>query len=412
VKRILTLTPALALAAALLAGCTGTTEPRPPTLLVVGYEATGGVPTLALVEDAGPAEAGLQRLEFVAGSERSLPGAAVGLDFEDREGARGAAWVLTRSQSTVGGVVQVSADLQRFTTLAVNPDSPTGFAEDTGARVTLTGPGGAGALVDPGLPGRTACPSAVQVSRSGRWAVILDDPTACGLSDVPVQWLLDTRARTAGALRATADVLAARPYTDQATVNEHAYFLVNAIRRAQVYATDFTSPAAWYKGMELESGDSPMLDMAGSGTLLVGLSEKTLTSVDISDPAAKTTPATLKQTAAAGSRLATDPFGAATEVFVLGTNRVAMHRSPSAAQVGSIPNYASAATIDPANRFAYLLTNGAVEIVDLLSGQDLYDLPFRWEAFTVSELTLPVGPSGRPLGVIDWVRAAEPPPAP
>jgi len=407
VKHRLACWSALALAAALLAGCTGTKEPRPPTLLIVGYEAAGGVPTLALVEDAGPAEAGLQRLEFVAGSERSLEGAAVGLDFEDREGSRGAAWVLTRSQSTVGGEVQVSAYLQRFTTQAVNPAAPTGFAEDTGARVTLTGPGGA--LVDPGLPGRTACPSTVQVSRTGRWAVILDDPTACGLSDVPVQWLLDTQALTAGALRATADVLAASPYTDQASVNERAYFLVNAIQRAQVYSTDFATPAAWYKGMELESGDSPMLDMAGSGTLLVGLSEKTLTSVDTSDPAAKTTPATLKQAAGAGSRLVMDPFGAATEVFVLGANRVAMHRSPSAAEVGSIPNYAAAATIDPANRFAYLLTNGAVEIVDLLSGQDLYDLPFRWEAFTVSELTLPVGPLGRPLGVIDWVRAAEPP---
>ncbi|HRN19417.1 MAG TPA: hypothetical protein PLU66_10070, partial [Trueperaceae bacterium] len=53
---------ALALAAALLAGCTGTKEPRPPTLLIVGYEAAGGAPTLALVEDAGPAEA----LEFLS----------------------------------------------------------------------------------------------------------------------------------------------------------------------------------------------------------------------------------------------------------------------------------------------------------------------------------------------------------
>ncbi len=401
---------AFALTAALLTACTGTKEPRPPTLLVVGYEPSAGNPTLALVEDAGPAEAGLQRLEFVAGSERPLLGSAVGMDFEDREGSRSGAWVLVRDQSTVGSVVQVTAYLQRFATLDVNPASPTAFAEDISARVTLTGPGGA--LVDPGLPGRTACPSAVQVSRRGRWAVILDDPTACGLSDLPVQWLLDTQAASASALRATADVLAARPYTDQAPVKERAYFLVNAIRRAQVYATDFISPAAWFKSIELESGDSPMLDFAGGGTLLVGLSDKTLTSVDLSDPTAKTTPADLKQTAGARSRLVMDPFGAAPEVFVLDTNRVVMHRSPSAAEVGSIPNYAAAAAIDPANRFAYLLIDGAVEVVDLLSGPDLYDMPFRWEMFSVSELTLPIGPLGRPLGVIDWVRATEPPPAP
>jgi len=70
-----------------------------------------------------------------------------------------------------------------------------------------------------------------------------------------------------------------------------------------VYSTDFATPAAWYKGMELESGDSPMLDMAGSGTLLVGLSEKTLTSVDTSDPAAKTA----KTGTAAGGRASGGP---------------------------------------------------------------------------------------------------------
>src|SRR5690606_18531171 len=82
----------------LLGACTGTSEPRPPTLLLVGA-APGGQPSLVLVEDvSSTAPRGEPRLEIVPGGARALLAPAVALDFEDRAGDRDAAWVLVRSE--------------------------------------------------------------------------------------------------------------------------------------------------------------------------------------------------------------------------------------------------------------------------------------------------------------------------
>lgn len=383
---------------ALLSACTGTTEPRPPTLLVVGYESVGA-PTLALVEDVGPAGAA-QRLRFVAGSERALLGWAVSIDVEDREGARPYAWALTRAAPAAGSV---DAWLQRFAVAGIDPAAPTAFAEDQARRVTLSGAGGA--LVSADLPGRSPCPRAVQVSRTGRWAVVLDDPAACGFGGYPVQWLVDTLDGSARPLRATGDVLAASPVTDQASSDERAYFLIGAPGDAQVFATDFSDPAAWYKQARL--GDTPAIfDLAASGSLLVALSANRLHSLDVADPAAPTTPGALDVTATSAARLVTDPFGAATEVLVLGANRVGVHRAPGAGQLAPINVQAAAGAIDPVNRYAYLLSAGAVTLVDLLSGLDEYDTPLNYATIGVPELTLPVGPGGAPLGAVAWAWAA------
>lgn len=386
--------------AALLTACTGTTEPRPPTLLVVGYAAGTG-PTLALVEDSGPT-AVPARLQFVAGSERPLLADAVAMDIEDRDFTRAYAWVLVRSQATSGGVLSVDAWLQRFATSAIDPAAPTAFAEDTARRVVLSGSGGV--LVDPGLPGRVVCPSALQVTRSGQWALILDEPAACGQAGFPVQWLLNTVTGNASALRATADVLATSPYTDQVLGSERGYFLVSAPGGAQVYATDFTNPATWF-GQARLGGSSVLVDMAGSGSVLVGLSDSRLASVDLTDPGAAPSSATLEVNSGPWARLVTDPLGATTEVLVLNGSRVALHRTPGTPEVGPIFLQAAAGSIDPINRFAYLLASGSITLVDLLSGPDEYDTPLQYGAVSVPELTLTTGPDGRVLGVITWVRA-------
>lgn len=386
--------------AALLAGCTGTTEPRPPTLLVVGYAAASG-PTLALVEDGGPT-AGQARLQFVAGSERALLADAVAIDVEDRDFTRASAWVLVRAQTTSGGVLAVQAWLQRFAVAGIDAAAPAAFAEDPARRVVLSGSGGV--LVDPGLPGRTVCPSALQVTRNGQWALILDDPAACGEAGFPVQWLLNTVTGSASALRATADVLATSPYTDQVVGGERGYFLVSAPGGAQVYATDFTNSATWL-GQARLGDSSALVDMAGSGSVLVGLTTSRLTSLDLSDPSATPTAATLEVNAGPWARLVTDPLGATTEVLVLNGNRVALHRTPGTPEVGPVLVAAAAGSIDPINRFAYLLTNGSITLVDLLTGLDEYDTPLQSGAFDVPELTLATGADGRALGVITWVRA-------
>jgi len=391
---------ALALLAA-LASCTGTTEPRPPTLLVVGFEAAGG-PTLALVEDAGPTAAAggaTTRLRFVAGSERPLLGWAVGIDIEDREGTRPNAWVLTRT-APAGGAVD--SWLQRFEIEGIDPAAPTAFLEDLDRRVPLSGAGGV--LTSDDLPGHAACPRAVQVSRAGRWAVVLDDPAECGFGGFAVQWLVDTEGASAQPLRVTGDVLAASPVTDQLGTEERAYFLIGAPGDAQVFATDFAAPAGWYRQARL--GDSgSIFDLAANGTLLVGLSANRLSSLDLADPAAPTTPGTLDVSATSSSRLVTDPFGATTEVFVLGSGRVGVHRSAASGQLARIYVDAAAGTIDPVNRYAYLLSPGAVTLVDLLSGPDEFDTPLNYAAVSVPELTLPTGQTGRPLGVLAWTWA-------
>jgi hypothetical protein len=407
--------PLLACAAVLLLGaCTGTSEPRPPTLLIVGIAGTTG-PELALLEDPGPQAS--PRLRYVAGSERALSANAVAIDFEDRAGARAAAWVLSRSVASAGGTPQVSAYLQRFDVEGIAVSSPTAFAEDTAAALTLSEPGG-GLLVDPSIA-RQACPTALQVSRLGRWAVVLDDPAICGLPGFAVQWLVDTRERTATPLGGSTEVLATSPYTDQSQGGESAYFLVRATGDAQVFAVDLSVDApdsgAWYERARIttsETGGATFLDMAGSevvggARVLSGLSTARVGSVDLGEPTATRSPVSLTYGAQLGARLLADPFGVASELMVLDPSRTTVLRTPTGPEVGSAAFAAAAGTLDPILSFGYVLGQRGVLLIDFLSGRDLYDEDLRTATVSVPELTLPTS-GGRPVGAIAWVRARLP----
>ncbi len=406
---------ALACAAVLLLGaCTGTMEPRPPTLLVVGVAGDGG-PTLALIEDAGPQAQ--PRLRYLPGSARPLSADAVAIDFEDRAGARAAAWVLSRTVTPAG----VRAYLQRFDVEGIDSAEPTAFAEDVAAGLTLSDPGGGALLVAPDLT-RQACPTALQVSRLGRWAVVLDDPAACGLTGFAVQWLVDTRERTAAPLGGATSVLATSPYTDQAQGGEQAYFLVSATGDAQVFAVDLSVEApgsgAWFERARIDTGEqgATFLDMVGGSVttggddVLAALTTARVGSVDLRDVAAKRETVTLKDAVQIGSRLIADPFGIASELLVIGPNRTVVIRTATGPEVASTPFAAAggtSGTIDPVLRFAYVLGQRSVLLVDLLSGQDLYDEPLKTLVVSVPELALPTA-GGRPLGAIGWVRAQVP----
>ncbi|MCW5819752.1 MAG: hypothetical protein KIT12_07570 [Trueperaceae bacterium] len=404
----------LACAAVLFLGaCTGTSEPRPPTMLIVGITGAGG-PELVLLEDAGPQAS--PRLRYVAGSERVLSANAVAIDFEDRAGARAAAWVLSRSVASAGGTPQVSAYLQRFDVEGIDVASPTAFAEDAAAALTLSEPGG-GLLVNPSIA-RQACPTALQVSRLGRWAVVLDDPAVCGLAGFPVQWLVDTRERTATPLGGDTEVLATSPYTDQSQGGESAYFLVRATWDAQVFAVDLSVDApgsgAWYENARIITGESgaTFLDMAGSevaggARVLSGLSTARVGSVDLGEPAATRSPVSLGNGAQLGSRLVADPSGVASELVVLDPSRTTVLRTPTGPEVGSAAFAAAAATTDPILSFGYVLGQRGVLLIDFLSGRDLYDEDLRTATVSVPELTLPTS-GGRPVGAIAWVRARLP----
>lgn len=416
-RRLLTLLFAALLFAALLtllAACTGTKEPTLPTLLLVGVE-EGGVPQLLLIEAVPSASvAAAERLLVVPGSGRELLAPAVALDVSGRDLDRSTAWVLSRAVTTVADVPQVSAYLQSFDVARIDPSDPSAFKEHEGRRRTLTEPAGGGDLDGVGTanPSGHICPTELQVSRSGAYAIILDDPGACGFpsSDFPIVWLLNTASGAARLLSGDKAALNVRPYTDQRPDNERAYFLVGGINTAQVYAlSDFASGRA----VELSSNavnarPSDIIDLGGSGSLLVVLGQDGLVTTDlasVSPPPSQKTTATL----ANPRRLTVDQLGASSQLLVQSSNQVAVHLDASDAEPAKVSFNAHAATIEPLTSWAYFVGNGEMLIVDLLSRLSP-DETLRTARQPLAELTLSTGPDGRPLSVITWLLAAQPPP--
>lgn len=391
----------------LLAGCTGTSEPQAPTMLIVGL-AEGGAPQLALIEDMREVvSSATPRLRFVDGSRRPLLAPAVSIDLTEREGARGSAWVLTRAVAAGA----VSAYLQRFAVSDIDPADPSGFSELPGSRITLTTPSGEGVLDagdDPDAAG-SICPSVVRSSRSGGHVVVLDDPTACGFAgtDFPVMWLVNTADGSATALQGTNEVLGMAPHTDQRDRNERAYFLVGGTTSVQVFATDLVSGGSdWFQQLTLPVRPLDLIDLAGHGQSLVALTLDGLVARDLADPAAAATVGT--DPPIGGARdLVVDPFGLVPQLLVMSPTQVAVYDEVEDDDPDTFAFAGAAAVIDPLMRFAYVAGEGQVRIVDLLTGLGDDD-PLRSGSFPVEELTLPTGPLGRPLTVVTWVRAAEP----
>src|SRR5690606_32564644 len=311
--------PVLAAACALLllAACTGTKEPRPATLLIVGA-APGGSPRLLLVEDVtASARPGEPRLVVVPNSARALPAPAVALDLEDRGLERPAAWVLTRRVEDAGGAPAVTAYLHRFRVAEVDPADPAAFAEDAGRRVTLTTPGGDGVLDGLSPTSPTTCPTALQVDRSGSWAVVLDDPARCGGDEHPEVWLvpLGPDGGEPIALQATNDVAPLAPYVDQRPVQQVAYFLVGGISTTSVYryVLGQDGSAERLEGVSLPARVEDLAAATGAGDLLLAVADDELLAVDLARPG----PAVRSGTVDGAVALAADPTGLAPEVLAL-----------------------------------------------------------------------------------------------
>lgn len=395
----------------LVAACTGTTEPRPPTLLLVGVE-SGGTPRLLLIEDVtATAPPGSPRLQVVPGGARDLQAPAIGLEFENRDGGREAAWVLTREVTAGAGGAEVSAYLQRFGVHAIDPAAPASFAEDVAARLTLTEPGGGGVLDGLSLSSPATCPTALQVTRDGGLAAVLDDPSACGLSDHPELWLIDTAAGTARVLQGTNDLLPVGIYLDQRPEAQRLYFLIDAITNVHVYVDGLDGdPSGRHGQLTLQARGEDLLHLAGAGDALIALETRDVLSVDLRlpSPAPPQTEASTLQTGA--NRLVADPSGFASDVIVLGTTRTAVHEDLEDSAPSSTAFTAVAATIDPVVFFAYGVAQGRVLIIDLLTGGTSGE-PLRVHAEQLAEITLPdggvVAPAG--LSVIGWIRAVPPP---
>lgn len=406
------LVAALAAALLLLAACTGTREPRPPTLLLVGT-APGGAPRLLLVEDVTEtAPPGQPRLVVVPGGARALAAPAVAIDFEDRGLERPAAWVLTRAVANQGGAPAVTAYLQRFLVADVDPADPTAFAEDAAARVTLTSPGGGGVLDGLSLTSPTTCPAALQVDREGAFAVVLDDPSRCGSGDHPELWLVPLGGGTPQALQGTNEVAPLAAYLDQRPDDQVVYFLVEAIDQTHVYARRLAEAGSErLAGVSLPARAGDLRAAAGAGDRLLALTADELLAVDLTAPG----PAVRTATRDGAAALAADPTGASPEVLVLDGSAIAFHEDVEDGEPDTAPHPALAATIDPLTRFAYAVYEGRLVILDLLTGGDT-DSSFQARLEPLPEVVLPPGAPGSlpgadtaPVTVIGWVRAAAPP---
>lgn len=394
---------------AILAACTGTSEPRPPTLLLVGIEAAG-TPRLLLVEDVtATAPPGSPRLTAVPSGARDLLAPAVALDFENRAADREAVWVLTREIVDGGGGPEVSAYLQRFAVHEIDPASPSAFAEDVPARITLTLPGGGGVLDGLSLTSPATCPTAVQVSRDGSLAAVLDDPSVCGLSDHSELWLIDTTG-SAGSPRALEDnnqLVAAGIYLDQRPDEERLYFLIEAISNTHVYVDDLDGTPSYHLAQAvLPRRGIDLLEVKGSGDALIALTATELVSVDLAQPSLAAVVSGTLSTGAA--RVEADPWGVAPDVIVLGSSRTGVHESLTDADPDTTGFTAVAATIDPVIYFAYGVSEGRIVIIDLLTGGSSGE-SLRVHGEQMAEVTLPEGPGGEQgISVIGWVRALTP----
>ncbi len=384
-----------------LVGCTGTSEPRPPTLLVVGA-APGGQPQLLLVEDvSATAPRGEPRLEVLTGAARDLLAPAVALDLEDRSGDRHAAWVLVRSVTGPGGTPPVTAHLQRFTVAGIDPANPVAFAEDTTVRLTLTEPGGTGVLDGLSLTSPVTCPVALQVDRAGEHAVVLDDPSRCGSADHAELWLVPLEPGGVPlALQGTNDVAALPAYLDQRGTDQVVYFLVDGIGSTHVYRHVIGEGSSErLPALDVPEPASGLVSAAGAGDTLVVLAEEDLLSVDLVGEDA----VQRADTRAGGLDLVVDQTGVSPEVLVLTGASVAFHSGPLDPDPDLTSRQATAATIDPVIRFGYAVSEGTMTIIDLLTGGDS-DRSFRPHTEPLPELELPEAEDG-PLSVVGWVRA-------
>ncbi len=113
--------------------------------------------------------------------------------------------------------------------------------------------------------------------------------------------------------------------------------------------------------------------------------------------------------------LAIDPSGATSQVVVAGHSstgygQIAVHPDPGTKATATTLAYAgytgTAAAIDPVNRFAYVVDNERIVVLDLLS---IANQPNGWyKAFdfsSTSDLALPRDATGRYETALAWTRA-------
>lgn len=383
----------LSLATALLtlAACTGTREASLPTLLVIGSVGPSG-PQLLLVEDIfQPGATPPRDLVQVSGSETPLLAPPVSLDVVDRNGARSELVVLARNADTG------EAHLQFFDLTDLDPDAGQPLASGRAPLDIAT------LLQDEATDGAPVCPVEVAVGGGGSLAALLDDGSCRdGIPDIFVVDLDSREFRFALSEFPGVELLAAGIFVDQR--NDTLFFAAESLNRIEVHSLSLAGD----DGAATPVGDAELSATSGTATDLarqadgIGLlADERLALVPISG--AGTDTADSVRTLADARMLLSDPTGTLEELVVLSGTRVAIHAdaadsNPQEFRLSATP---VDATLEPVQRFAYLLESGGVEILDL----------FRYAEPPSSRTLFIALPDLEEPRAITWAYAAEGAPA-
>lgn len=409
---------ALVVLATTLVGCTGTSETLPPLLLAIGRQdpTNASAYQMVLVEDAFPNQ---PRLVEVAGSAVALPYPAVASDVVARAGARSSLVVLTRDLAP--GTAPASA-LVRLNLSGIDPAAPTAFT--AGPPLQLTA--GTGPAFDAATYG-DLCFSHISVSADGRYVYLIDDPNACAATPSPSAvvrlFQLDTSSLLVTQIASSSQVQPTAPYDDQASTKEGLYFLVSGTTDAQLYRVPVPylpsqDIPTWVNNDAVFPGQD-QIALSGNGTDLLAFTNSRPYGPPVDVPSsleylalpAKGSNPTVATIDGVRS-FAADPSGFNPRILVAGFNQTAVHTSPTDSKPIATPgsyNLTGVGTaIDPLNNFGYVVGNGRIVLIDLLSPQDYTVSSTGPAPIPTSDLTLPTDAAGRYLTAVAWTRATLP----
>jgi hypothetical protein len=180
---------------------------------------------VALIRDAfDPSEANTDRLQFLVDSVRPLPAPAVSYDVVDRGGTRSSLVVLSRAR-TVNG--PSTGYLTFFSLSGIDPDNPTRFketrewvisTEDVVVVPTET-------VINPRF-----CPSSVQVTQTGAYAAVLNEPGLCRLGGQPSVDIFDLQSQPIRLLQRINRVAGGGIYLSQSPTQDALFYATNESR--------------------------------------------------------------------------------------------------------------------------------------------------------------------------------------
>ncbi len=371
--------PLLASLAVMLASCTGTFEERPPTLLVVGFGAEGSG-EVGLI-DTRLFDAGVPPEERVISARRALVDGSQPLAFDvvGRAGDRRELVVLSRRGETYY--------LSFFNLLNIDPDAPDDFAENAAKRVELS------ALASPEGP---LCPRALQISRTGRYAALLNDDQRAGCAGSPALSIVDLEQQTVTNVSVPGQPIFRTAFY-LAQESDTLYFLSEPAADAVLRRLEVSAPSSSSEVLTipLPSGQREVRDMAPVQGALVVLRNSSFVAVRDFERDATLDDVDLeggRSTLSNAQRLIGDDFRLLPNVLILSGNEFAAHEAIGSAinpiRERALVANAVGGTVD-FNQFAFLLSPQLIYAFDPLTHPFDGNTAPRLERFPFNELQNP-----------------------